>query len=44
VAPLTVEVFNDELWASHRPDALAQLLGDAARALMAEASERNDVQ
>jgi sugar phosphate isomerase/epimerase len=43
-APLTVEVFNDELWASHPPDALAQLLGDAARALMAEASERNDVQ
>ena len=40
VAPLTVEVFNDELWASHLPDVLAQLLGDAARALMVEASER----
>ena len=43
-APLTVEVFNDELWADHPPDALAQLLGESARALMAEASERNDVQ
>ena len=50
-APLTVEVFNDELWASHDADALARLLGDAARGLMAEvrervaeADERNDSQ
>jgi sugar phosphate isomerase/epimerase len=50
-APLTVEVFNDELWARHDADELAHLLGDAARALGAETSEtaadadeRSDVQ
>jgi sugar phosphate isomerase/epimerase len=50
-APLTVEVFNDELWARHDADELAHLLGDAARALVAETSEtaadadeRSDVQ
>jgi sugar phosphate isomerase/epimerase len=37
-APLTVEVFNDELLERHRPDALARLLGDATRAAVAEAS------
>ncbi len=43
-APFTVEVFNDDLWERHEPDQLAQLLGDAARTLMAEVNERNDLQ
>jgi sugar phosphate isomerase/epimerase len=42
VAPLTVEVFNDDLWAQYGPDELARLLGDATRALLAAAGERSD--
>lgn len=38
VAPLTIEVFNDELLASLGPDAFAQSLGDAVRNIVETAA------